>query len=64
MRALLSHEPGGPETLRLSEVPDPEPAAGELLVRVRACSINYPDVLITEDKYQIRPPRPNAPAVW
>jgi NADPH:quinone reductase len=61
MRALLSHEPGGPETLRLEEVPDPAPGAGELLVRVRACSINYPDVLIIEDKYQLRPPRPFAP---
>lgn len=61
MRALLSHEPGGPATLRLEEVPDPVPGAGELLVRVRACSINYPDVLIIEDKYQLRPPRPFAP---
>jgi NADPH2:quinone reductase len=61
MRALLSYEPGGPETLLLEEVPDPAPDVGELLVRVRACSINYPDVLIIEDKYQLRPPRPFAP---
>jgi NADPH2:quinone reductase len=61
MRALLSHEPGGPETLGLSDVPDPEPGPGELLVRVRACSINYPDALIIEDKYQLKPPRPFAP---
>jgi len=61
MKALLSHEPGGPETLRLDDVPDPTPAAGELLVRVRACAINYPDVLIIEDKYQLKPPRPFAP---
>ena len=61
MRALLSHDPGPPETLRLSEVPDPAPGPGELLVRVRACAINYPDVLIIEDKYQMRPPRPFAP---
>ena len=61
MRALLSHEPGGPETLRLEELPDPSPGPGELLVRVRACSINYPDVLIIEDKYQLKPPRPFAP---
>ena len=61
MKALLSHEPGGPETLRLVEVPDPEPGPGELLVQVRACSINYPDVLIIEDKYQLKPPRPFAP---
>lgn len=61
MRALLSHEPDGPETLRLDELPDPVAGPGELLVRVRACSINYPDVLIIEDKYQLKPPRPFAP---
>ena len=61
MRALLSHEPGGPETLRLDELPDPQPGPGELLVRVRAAAINFPDVLIIEDKYQLKPPRPFAP---
>jgi NADPH2:quinone reductase len=61
MRALLSHAPGGPESLTLDDVPDPVPGPGELLVRVRACSINYPDVLIIEDKYQLKPPRPFAP---
>lgn len=61
MRALLSYEPGGPETLRLDEIPDPQPGPGELLVRVRAAAINFPDVLIIEDKYQLKPPRPFAP---
>ncbi|HEU5286494.1 MAG TPA: alcohol dehydrogenase catalytic domain-containing protein, partial [Sphingomicrobium sp.] len=61
MKALLSERPGGPETLRIAEVPDPKPAPGELLVRVRACAINFPDVLIIEDKYQLKPPRPFAP---
>ena len=61
MKALLSHRPGGPETLSLDEVDDPRPGAGQLLVRVRACAINYPDVLIIEDKYQFKPPRPFAP---
>ena len=61
MKALLSHEPGGPEPLPIEELPDPAPGPGELLVRVRACSINYPDVLIIEDKYQLKPPRPFAP---
>jgi NADPH2:quinone reductase len=61
VRALLSHEPGGPETLRPEEVPDPTPGAGGLLVRVRAAAINYPDVLIIKDKYQLKPPRPFAP---
>jgi NADPH:quinone reductase-like Zn-dependent oxidoreductase len=61
MRALLSTAPGGPETLVLSELPDPVAGRGELLVRVRAAAINFPDVLIIEDKYQMRPPRPFAP---
>jgi NADPH2:quinone reductase len=61
VKALLSHAAGGPETLRLEDVPDPQPGPGQLLVRVRACAINYPDVLIIEDKYQFKPPRPFAP---
>jgi NADPH:quinone reductase-like Zn-dependent oxidoreductase len=61
MKALLSRAPGGPETLELAELPDPAPGKGQLLVRVKACAINYPDVLIIEDKYQFKPPRPFAP---
>jgi NADPH:quinone reductase-like Zn-dependent oxidoreductase len=61
MKALLSRAPGGPETLELAELPDPKPGPGQLLVQVRACAINYPDVLIIEDKYQFRPERPFAP---
>jgi NADPH:quinone reductase-like Zn-dependent oxidoreductase len=61
MKALLSVAPGGPETLVLQDLPDPVVGPGELLVRVRAAAINYPDVLIIEDKYQMRPPRPFAP---
>ena len=61
MKALLSRDPGGPETLEIGELPDPQAGPGELLVRVRACAINYPDVLIIEDKYQLKPPRPFAP---
>jgi NADPH2:quinone reductase len=61
VKALLSHQPGGPETLRLEEVAGPVAGPGELLVRVRACAINFPDVLIVEDKYQLKPQRPFAP---
>jgi NADPH:quinone reductase-like Zn-dependent oxidoreductase len=61
MKALLSAAPGGPETLQLTELPEPVAGPGQLLVRVKACSINYPDVLIIEDKYQFKPPRPFAP---
>ncbi|MEO7786729.1 MAG: NADPH:quinone oxidoreductase family protein [Sphingomicrobium sp.] len=61
MKALRSHAVGGPDTLILDDVPEPVAGPGELLVRVRATAINYPDVIIIEDKYQIRPPRPFAP---
>lgn len=61
MRALLSHTPGGPDTLRIDELPSPTPGPGELLVRVRAAAINFPDTLIIEDRYQLKPPRPFAP---
>jgi NADPH:quinone reductase-like Zn-dependent oxidoreductase len=61
VRALLSEVPGGPETLVLRDVPEPKANPGELRVRVRACAINFPDVLIIEDKYQLKPPRPFAP---
>ncbi|MBB6122385.1 NADPH:quinone oxidoreductase family protein [Sphingobium subterraneum] len=61
MKALLSVKSGGPETLELTEVPTPEPGKGQLRVRVLACALNFPDVLIIEDKYQFKPERPFAP---
>ncbi|HEX8382037.1 MAG TPA: NADPH:quinone oxidoreductase family protein [Sphingomonas sp.] len=61
MRALLSKAVGGPDTLELTELPDPTPGPGQVVVAVKACAINYPDVLIIEDKYQFKPPRPFAP---
>jgi NADPH2:quinone reductase len=61
MKALLSKQAGGPETLVLEEVPDPSPRAGEVRIAVRACGVNFPDMLIIQDLYQIKPPRPFAP---
>lgn len=61
MKALLSKASGGPDTLSLEELPDPTVGKGQVLVGVRACAINYPDVLIIEDRYQFKPPRPFAP---
>ena len=61
MKAILSREPGGTETLRLEEVADPQPGPDELCVRTLACAINFPDVLIIEDKYQLKPERPFSP---
>ena len=61
MKALLSRLPGGPETLALEEVPEPIPGPGEVRVAVRACSVNFPDVLMIRDLYQFKPPRPFSP---
>jgi NADPH:quinone reductase len=61
MKAMLSRRVGGPETLELEELPDPKPGPGEVLLAVKACGVNYPDVLIIEDRYQFKPPRPFAP---
>lgn len=61
MKALVSTTPGGPETLEILDLPDPEPRAGEARIRVAASSVNFPDLLIIEDKYQYRPARPFSP---
>lgn len=61
MKAILSTLPGGPETLALHEVPEPIPGAGEVRVRIASCALNYPDLLVIQDRYQDRPERPFAP---
>jgi len=61
MKAMLSHEPGGPETLKLTEVDTPEPGAKQVRIRIRAAGLNFPDTLIIKDMYQMKPPRPFAP---
>ena len=47
----------------LVDVPEPEPAEGQLLVRVRAAALNFPDVLMCRGTYQVRPPLPYTPGV-
>jgi len=61
MKAVLSKSVGGPETLVLEEVANPVAKAGQVLLAVKACGVNYPDVLIIEDKYQFKPARPFSP---
>jgi NADPH2:quinone reductase len=61
MKILLSREAGGPETLELAEVAEPVPQPGEVRVKVMACGVNYPDLLMIKDQYQIKLPRPFAP---
>ena len=61
MKALLSRAVGGPETLELADIAQPTPKKGEVLIRVAACGVNFPDSLIIEDRYQFKPERPFAP---
>jgi NADPH2:quinone reductase len=61
MKALLSTAPGPPPTLVFEDRPEPQPGPGEVRIRVAACGINFPDTLIIEDKYQVRPARPFSP---
>ena len=61
MRALLSTVTGGPETLIMGDLPEPVAGPGQVVVAVKACSINFPDTLMIVDLYQFKPPRPFAP---
>ncbi len=61
MKALLSKVAGGPDTLVLEDVAEPQAGPGMVVVQVKAVGVNFPDVLIIEDKYQHKPPRPFAP---
>jgi NADPH2:quinone reductase len=61
MRALRCHAFDQPETLSLDTVPDPVPAAGEIVVQVSAAGVNFPDALMVMGQYQVRPPLPFTP---
>ena len=52
---------GPPESLQVEEVASPVPGPGEVLVAVHACAVNFPDTLMIEDKYQVKPPLPFSP---
>ena len=57
MRAIRIHEDGGPEVLRYEDAPDPEPAPGEVLVRLRAASLNHLDLWIRKGLPSVPKPR-------
>jgi NADPH:quinone reductase len=59
----ICDEPAGVNHLKWCEVPTPEPAAGEVRVAVRAASLNFPDLLIVQGKYQMKPTPPFVPGV-
>ena len=61
MQAWLCENPVGVDALVWKELPTPEPGAGEVRVAIRAASLNFPDILIVQNKYQIKPPLPFVP---
>jgi NADPH2:quinone reductase len=61
LKALLCKQFGPPESLVLEDVPSPKPGAGEVVVSIKAASVNVPDVLIIQNRYQFKPPLPFSP---
>lgn len=61
MKAILCTEYGGPELLKYTETTDPSPGEKEVVIEVAACAVNFPDVLIIQNKYQFKPELPFSP---
>ena len=61
MQAWLCENPVGVEALTWKELPTPVPKAGEVLIRIQAASLNFPDLLIVQNKYQMKPALPFVP---
>jgi len=61
MHAWLCENPTGVDALIWKELPTPTPKAGEVLIEIKAASLNFPDLLIVQNKYQIKPPLPFVP---
>lgn len=61
MKAIVVHEFGGPEVLKLQEIPTPLPGPGQVLVRIHAAGVNPYDTYMRTGKYSIKPPLPYTP---
>ncbi|TAL19897.1 MAG: NADPH:quinone oxidoreductase family protein [Aquabacterium sp.] len=61
MQAWICDNPIGPQALIWKDVPTPELKKGEVLVAIKAASLNFPDLLIVQNKYQMKPPLPFVP---
>ncbi|MDR6214767.1 NADPH:quinone oxidoreductase family protein [Paracidovorax wautersii] len=61
MHAWLCTQPTGVEALAWTEQPTPEPGPGEVRIAIEAASLNFPDLLIVQNKYQMKPPLPFVP---
>jgi NADPH2:quinone reductase len=63
MQAIVCHKYGPPSDLVLSEIPSPEAKAGEVVIEVHAAGVNFPDALLVQGLYQVKPPLPFSPGV-
>jgi len=61
MKAVVCKQFGPPDSLLLEDLPSPRAGEGEVVVSVKAASVNFPDVLIIQNKYQFKPPLPFSP---
>ncbi len=61
MRAALCRTYGGPEVVELADVPVPEVGAGQVRVRITVAALNFPDVLVVANQYQMQAPTPFIP---
>src|ERR1700742_3563895 len=61
MKTMLSTHYGPPEEMELGELPDPKPGKNQVVVAMKACGVNFPDVLMIQDKYQFKPALPFPP---
>ena len=61
MQAWICNELSGPDALIWQDAPTPEPRPGEVRVAIKAASLNFPDLLIVQGKYQMKPPLPFVP---
>ena len=65
MKAVVCRQFGPPESLTIEDMPSPRPGPGQVVVSVRAASLNFPDVLVIQNKYQLKPQLPFFPgASW
>ena len=63
MKAIRAHEYCQPDGLKLDDIEPPKPLAGEVLVRVKSAALNFPDVLMIQGTYQVKPPLPFIPGI-
>ncbi len=63
MKAIRCHQFGAIEDLRLDDAPSPKIGANQVKIRVRACGVNFPDILLAQGLYQVKPPLPFSPGL-